>query len=196
MLKVIGLTGGIGSGKSTVARMFELLNVPVYYADSEAKKLMNGAEILKIGITQLFGEKAYINNELNRGYIADTVFKDKEKLQALNALVHPEVRKHFLEWVDSQKAPYVIQENPLIFEKNDQHLFDMVITVTADKEVRIQRVIDRDGLTAEQVYDRMANQLDDTSKTELADFVIYNENLEHTKTQVDDIHQQLHKLIS
>lgn len=190
-MKVIGLTGGIGSGKSTVARMFELLNVPVYYADLEAKNLMNSAETLKLGIAQLFGEKAYVNNMLNRGYIADIVFRDKEKLQALNALVHPEVRKHFLDWVDSQIGPYVIQENPLIFEKKDQHLFDKVITVTADKEIRIQRVIDRDGLTKEQVLDRMANQLADTLKTELADFVIYNETLENTKIQVNDIHQQL-----
>ena len=190
-MKVIGLTGGIGSGKSTVARMFELLNVPVYYADLEAKNLMNSAVSLKLGIVQLFGEKAYANNVLNRGYIADIVFRDKEKLQALNALVHPEVRKHFLDWVDSQIGPYVIQENPLIFEKNDQHLFDKVISVTADKKIRIQRVIDRDGLSKEQVCDRMANQLDDTSKTELADFVIYNETLENTKIQVNDIHQQL-----
>ena len=190
-MKVIGLTGGIGSGKSTVARMFELLNVPIYYADREAKNLMNSAVSLKLGIVQLFGEKAYANNVLNRGYIADIVFRDKEKLQALNALVHPEVRKHFLDWVDSQIGPYVIQENPLIFEKSDQHLFDKVISVTADKKIRIQRVIDRDGLSKEQVCDRMANQLDDTSKTELADFVIYNETLENTKIQVNDIHQQL-----
>jgi dephospho-CoA kinase len=152
---------------------------------------MNSAETLKLGIAQLFGEKAYVNNMLNRGYIADIVFRDKEKLQALNTLVHPEVRKHFLDWVDSQIGPYVIQENPLIFEKKDQHLFDKVITVTADKEIRIQRVIDRDGLTKEQVLDRMANQLADTLKTELADFVIYNETLENTKIQVNDIHQQL-----
>lgn len=190
-MKVIGLTGGIGSGKSTVARMFELLNVPVYYADLEAKNLMNSAVTLKLGIARLFGEKAFVNNELNRAYIADIVFKDKEKLQALNALVHPEVRKHFLDWVDSQIGPYVIQENPLIFEKKDQHLFDKVITVTAEKEARIQRVIDRDGLTKDQVLRRMGSQLDDTSKIELADFVIYNDILENTKTQVNDIHQQL-----
>ena len=190
-MKVIGLTGGIGSGKSTVARMFELLNVPVYYADLEAKNLMNSAVTLKLGIARLFGEKAFVNNELNRAYIADIVFKDKEKLQALNALVHPEVRKHFLDWVDSQIGPYVIQENPLIFEKKDQHLFDKVITVTAEKEARIQRVFDRDGLTKDQVLRRMGSQLDDTSKIELADFVIYNDILENTKTQVNDIHQQL-----
>lgn len=190
-MKVIGLTGGIGSGKSTVARMFELLNVPVYYADQEAKRLMTSSADLKLGIRQLFGEGAYINDRLNRGYIADIVFRDKEKLKALNALVHPEVRKDFLHWVDIQDAPYVIQENPLIFEKNDQGSFDKVIVVTADKEVRIQRIIERDGLSKDQVLDRMANQLDDAKKTELADFLIYNETLAHTKIQVNAIHQQL-----
>ncbi len=190
-MKVIGLTGGIGSGKSTVARMFELLNAPVYYADQEAKRLMTDSANLKLGIVRLFGDKAYINNELNRGYIADIVFKDKEKLKALNALVHPEVRKDFLHWVDAQNAPYVIQENPLIFEKNDQGSFDKVIIVTAEKELRIQRIMDRDGLSKEQVLDRMSNQLDDTKKSELADFVIHNETLENTKVQVDLIHRQL-----
>lgn len=190
-MKVIGLTGGIGSGKSTVARMFELLNVPVYYADQEAKRLMTSSADLKLGIRQLFGEGAYINDRLNRGYIADIVFRDKEKLKALNALVHPEVRKDFLHWVDIQDAPYVIQENPLIFEKNDQGSFDKVIVVTADKEVRIQRIIERDGLSKDQVLDRMANQLDDAKKTELADFLIYNETLANTKIQVNAIHQQL-----
>jgi dephospho-CoA kinase len=190
-VKVIGLTGGIGSGKSTVARMFELLNVPVYYADQEAKRLMTDSANLKLGIVRLFGEMAYVNNELNRGYIADIVFKDKEKLKALNALVHPEVRKNFLHWVGAQNSPYVIQENPLIFEKNDQKSFDKVIIVTADKELRIQRIMERDGLSKEQVLDRMSNQLDDTKKSELADFVIYNETLEDTKVQVNLIHRQL-----
>ena len=190
-MKVIGLTGGIGSGKSTVARMFELLNIPVYHADQEAKNLMNSNASLKLGMEQLFGNKAYKNNILNRAYIAEIVFRDQEKLKALNALVHPEVRKHFLKWIDSQHAPYVIQENPLIFEKKDQNLFDKVIAVVADKEIRIQRVIDRDGLSKSQVLDRMANQLDDTIKTEAADYVILNETLEETESQVNRVHQQL-----
>ena len=190
-MKVIGLTGGIGSGKSTVARMFELLNVPVYFADKEAKKLMNTTSKLKLGIVQLFGEQAYLNNELNRGYIADIVFNNKEKLKALNALVHPEVRKHFMAWVAAQSGPYVIQENALIFEKNDQHLFDKVILVTADRKIRIKRVMDRDDVSEKQVIERMLNQWDDASKTKLADFVIYNDNLEKTKAQVRHIHQLL-----
>ena len=190
-MKVIGLTGGIGSGKSTVARLFEFMNVPVYFADLEAKKLMNHKASVKLGIRELFGEEAYVNNLLNSAYIAEIVFKNKEKLKALNALVHPEVRKHFLAWVASQDAPYVIQENPLIFEQNQQHLFDKVIVVHADREVRIQRVMDRDRLRRTQVLDRMANQLDDAVKLRAADFVIENDDIETTKLQLQQIHHQL-----
>ena len=190
-MKVIGLTGGIGSGKSTVARMFELLNVPVYYADLEAKKLINSDADLIYEITKYFGEQAYVNKVLNRVYIAGIVFKDKEKLKILNALVHPKVRKDFLAWIEVQNAPYVIQENALIFEKKSKDLFDQVITVTADKELRIQRIMDRDDLNKDQVFNRMTSQLDDIEKTKLADFVIYNETLEETKSQVDLIHQEL-----
>ena len=191
MLKVIGLTGGIGSGKSTAARMFESLNVPIYNADKEAKNLMNKDASLKSGIKQLFGEKAYLNNKLNREFIADIVFKNKDMLQTLNSLVHPEVRKHFLAWVASQSSSYVIQENPLIFEKNDQHLFDKVILVTADKQLRINRVMDRDNVTEVQVLERMFNQLNDELKTKLADFVIYNDTIENMKIQVLEIHHLL-----
>ena len=190
-MKVVGLTGGIGSGKSTVAGMFKALSIPVYNADMEAKNLMNTSDSLKKGILKLFGEKAYKKGSLNREYIAGIVFKDKEKLKALNELVHPLVRSHFLSWLDMQSAPYVIQENPLIFEKNDQNLFDYVITVTAKKEDKIQRVMDRDGIGESQVLERMDNQLDDSLKIAGSDFVIYNESLENTRKQVNDIHQQL-----
>lgn len=190
-MKVVGLTGGIGSGKSTVAGMFKALSIPVYNADMEAKNLMNTSDSLKKGILKLFGEKAYKKGSLNREYIAGIVFKDKEKLKALNELVHPLVRSHFLSWLDMQSAPYVIQENPLIFEKNDQNLFDYVITVTAKKEDKIQRVMDRDGVGESQVLERMDNQLDDSLKIAGSDFVIVNETLQNTRKQVNDIHQQL-----
>lgn len=190
-MKIVGLTGGIGSGKSTVARMFEMLNVPVYYADFEAKELLNNSESIKVGMRKLFGEKAYVDNVLNRAYIADIVFKDKVKLSALNALIHPKVRAHFLEWVAQQSAPYIIQENPLIFEKNQQDLFDKIIAVRADKDLRIQRVMARDKVSKEQVLDRMSNQMEDWEKTGSADYVIDNETLENSKIQVDQIHQKL-----
>ncbi len=190
-MKVVGLTGGIGSGKSTVAGMFKALSIPVYNADMEAKNLMNTSDSLKKGILKLFGEKAYKKGSLNREYIAGIVFKDKEKLKALNELVHPLVRSHFLSWLDMQSAPYVIQENPLIFEKNDQNLFDYIITVTAKKEDKIQRVMDRDAVGESQVLERMDNQLDDSLKIAGSDFVIVNETLQNTRKQVNDIHQQL-----
>lgn len=190
-MKVIGLTGGIGSGKSTVAAMFEALGVPVYYADIEAKKLMNSSDAIKEGMINLFGKEAYTNKGLNSVFIAEIVFKDKEKLQALNALVHPEVRTHFLQWVSDQKAPYVIQENPLIFEKKQQSYFDSIITVTAKETLRIQRVMDRDNLSRDQVLDRIKNQLDDDDKINHSDFVIFNKTLENTKAQTEWIHQQI-----
>lgn len=190
-MKIVGLTGGIGSGKSTVARMFELLNVPVYYADLEAKKLLNESDTIKDGMRQLFGENAYIDNVLNRAYIAEIVFKDKEKLNALNDLIHPKVQNHFLKWVAEQRTPYIIQENPLIFEKQQQDVFDKIITVTADKELRIERVMARDSVSKDQVLDRMANQMEDREKIASADYVISNETLEGSKIQVDQIHQEL-----
>ena len=190
-MKIVGLTGGIGSGKSTVARMFELLNVPVYYADLEAKKILNESDTIKDGMRQLFGENAYIDNVLNRAYIAEIVFKDKEKLNALNDLIHPKVQNHFLKWVAEQRTPYIIQENPLIFEKQQQDVFDKIITVTADKELRIERVMARDSVSKDQVLDRMANQMEDREKIASADYVISNETLEGSKIQVDQIHQEL-----
>lgn len=191
ILKVVGLTGGIGSGKTTVAGMFKDLGIPVYNADREAKNLMNTSDPLKKGIRALFGEKAFTKEGLNREFIAAIVFNDKEKLEALNELVHPLVRSHFLSWMDAQSAAYVIQENPLIFEKNSQSLFDYIITVTAKKEDKIKRVMARDRIDESQVLGRMNNQLDDSLKIKGADFVIYNESLKKTRAQVKDIHQQL-----
>ncbi len=190
-MKVVGLTGGIGSGKTTVAGMFKDLGIPVYNADREAKNLMNTSEPLKKGLIALFGEKAFDKEGLNREFIAGIVFNDKEKLKALNELVHPLVRSHFLSWIEVQSTAYVIQENPLIFEKNNQNLFDYIITVTAKKEDKIKRVMARDGIDESQVLGRMNNQLDDSLKIKGADFVIYNESLKKTRSQVKDIHQQL-----
>lgn len=192
---IVGLTGGIGSGKSTVAEMFLQLGVPVYCADMEAKRLMNTSPELQKGIVELFGKMAYENNQLNRSFIAEIVFKNKEKLQRLNALVHPAVKKHFENWVHLQVTPYVIQENPLIFEKKAKDDFDMVITVTAPIDVRIERVMKRDGFTKKQVLDRMSNQMDDQLKIEGADFVINNEILEKTRVRTTEVHNQILSLI-
>lgn len=190
-MKIIGLTGGIGSGKTTVAKMFEALGIPVYYADSEARKLMQNSAGLREEIIKLLGEKAYNNDGLNSSYIAQIVFRDKTKLNELNALVHPLVENHFKNWVKLQDSRYVVQENALIFENRKQSSFDAIITVTAPLQKRLERVIKRDGVTERQVIERIENQLDNEFKIEQATFVIHNITLDKCKDQVDLIHKQL-----
>ncbi len=190
-MEVIGLTGGIGSGKTTIAKMFESLNIPVYYADIEAKKLMNTSNNIKIKLIDLFGDETFIDESLNRSYIANIVFKDKEKLQKLNAIVHPEVERHFHNWIKNQNSKYVIQENAIIFENENQSKFDKMITVTASKDLRVNRVMQRDAVSESMVLDRMKNQLKDSYKINNSDFVIYNTDLKQSKDQVLKIHQDL-----
>ena len=190
-MKVVGLTGGIGSGKSTVAKMFERLDIPIYYSDDEAKNLMNSSKKIRESLIALFGQDTYENRELNRPYVAGLVFNNKDKLNELNAIVHPEVKRNFLEWVERQNTAYVIQENPLIFENKSQNDFDYVITVTAPVQIRVQRVMERDGSTKNQVFSRVKNQLEDEIKIKQSDFVITNDDLKHTKDQVRHIHKQL-----
>lgn len=189
---MIGLTGGIGSGKSTVAGMFEELGVPVYYSDDEAKKLMSGSKRLRKNIIELFGEKSYGPDGLNREYLASIVFNDKDSLQALNALVHPEVEKHFQQWLMRQKSAYVVQENPLLFEKNRQEEYDAVITVAAPDELRVKRVMTRDGSTRGQVEARMRNQMDQEYKVRHATYVIENTgSLKNCRKAVLAVHQHI-----
>ena len=193
---IVGLTGGIGSGKSTVAKMFVELGIPVYDSDMEAKELMVGSSEVKNAITELLGEEAYDNQGLNRPYIADKVFKDPELLEKLNAIVHPAVRKHFLDWVERQESPYVIQETALIFENDAQDKYDYTILVTAPVETRIQRVIDRDNVEGQAVVDRMKNQLDDGQKVDLANFSLKNLELNKTRRKVKELHLKLLALSS
>lgn len=190
-MRIVGLTGGIGSGKSTVAKMFEKLGVPVYYSDDEAKNLMNTSDHIRKGLIDVFGPKSFENEELNRSYIAALVFNDEAKLKKLNSIVHPEVKRNFKKWISNQSALYVIQENPLIFESNSQHDFDLVITVTAPKKIRIQRVMGRDGLSENEVLARVKNQLEDQLKINGSDFVIVNESLTTTKLQVERINEAI-----
>lgn len=190
-MKIVGLTGGIGSGKSTVAQMFRELKVPVYDSDEEAKRLMNSSEEVKDAIIALLGQNAYRDDVLNRPFIAEKVFKDPELLQQLNAIVHPAVREHFLEWAQKKSVPYVIQETALIFENGAQDKYDFTILITAPKEMRLQRVMDRDGVGEQQVVQRMENQAEDNKKISLADFCIENIDLETTKQKVKDLHTKL-----
>jgi len=193
MLKV-GLTGGIGSGKTTVAQYFNELGIPIYYADIEAKKLMNSSKIIHRKLTQRFGEAVYKNNQLNKPFLANLIFTNKEHLAYVNSVVHPKVNQHFKRWIKKQHTAYVIQENALLFENNSYLFFDKVITVTAPKEVKINRVIDRDYTTKKQVLERMNNQLSDKEKIAKSDFVITNIDLIETKKQVLKVHQLLNKL--
>jgi len=172
--------------------MFEELKVPVYYSDDEAKRLMNSSKRLKANIIQLFGEKSYSQSGLNKEYLAQVVFNDKDSLQALNALVHPEVENDFRQWLMKQKSPYVIQENPLLFEKDKQDQYDAVITVTAPTEVRIGRVMKRDKVSKKQVEARLRNQMDQEYKVRHATYVIENvEDLESCRGAVRAVHQHI-----
>lgn len=190
-LKKIGLTGGIGSGKSTVAKMFEDLGVPVYYADDRAKWLMVNSPALRRAIQNAFGHDSYSKEQLNRAYLAEKVFTNKTELSKLNAIVHPAVREDFKEWVENQDCPYVIQENPLIFENQNEDHFDAVISVVADEEIRIQRVVSRDGHSRADVINRMSNQTSDKTRISKSDFIIQNIEFSDTRSQVHEIHQQL-----
>ncbi len=189
---VVGLTGGIGSGKTTVAKMFQDLGVPVYNSDDRAKNLMQKSPELILEIKELLGEDAYKNSRLDRGYVSKQVFNNKELLGRLNAIVHPAVRKDFLVWSKEQSADYVIQEAAIIFEIGSQDFYDCIILVTAPKETRIDRVMKRDtSSTFESIEARMKNQLSDDKKIEASDYVIQNEKIEQTKVQVLDIHRDL-----
>lgn len=193
-MKIVGLTGGIGSGKSTVATMFSDFGVPVYDSDVEAKKLMGDSQGIKRKIVTLLGEDSYRDGELDRAYISQRVFRDPRLLEGLNAIVHPAVREHFRAWAKEQRSEYVIQEAAIIFENGTQGSYDRVILVTAPVENRIQRVIERDSVDREKVMDRIQNQWDDAKKMALADFVIVNSDLEKTAAQVAEIHRKLLKI--
>lgn len=190
-MKIVGLTGGIGSGKTLVADMFSDFGIPIYDSDLEAKFLMNTSDELQNQITALLGEKAYTQGKLDRGFVAEKVFNDQDLLAQLNHVVHPAVRAHFLEWVKNQKTNYVIQETALIFENEAQANYDYVILVTAPEAVRIARVMDRDSQSKEQVMARMNHQMDDDEKITRSDFVINNIDKEDTYESVLQIHKAL-----
>ncbi len=190
-MRIIGLTGGIGSGKSTVSKMFMELGIPVYDSDSEAKNLMEHSANLKAAIKQLLGKDAYKEGKLNRAYIAAKVFNDTDLLKRLNGIVHPAVREHFMEWAKKQSTPYVVQETALIFENDSQDQYDHTILVTAPKDLRVQRVIDRDGVDRKAVLERMKNQMDDAEKKAMANFCIENVDLETTRKTVKELHTKL-----
>ncbi len=193
MLK-IGLTGGIGSGKTTVANVLEVLGVPVYYADEAAKELMHTNELLKQQLILHFGKDTYFEDgQLNRKHVSSIVFNDKEKLELLNSLVHPATIADAKEWFSKQQSPYVVKEAALLFESGTTEGLDYIIGVTAPAALRIKRVMDRDGVTADEVKRRMANQVDEALKMKLCDFVVHNNEQELLLPQVLVLHNELIK---
>lgn len=194
MVLKIGLTGGIGSGKSTVAQLFEVLGIPVYYADMEAKRLMNEDLKLKSSITAIFGEGAYTNKILNRKYISSIVFSDPAKLEQLNAIVHPATKKDCENWMDQQTTPYAIHEAALIFEAKVADRLDYIIGVSSPQELRIKRTMERDTVSQEEVLQRMSKQLDEEIKMSKCDFVLVNDEKQLLIPQVLKLHEKLIQL--
>ncbi len=190
---IVGITGGIGSGKTTVCQIFEALGIPVYYADERAKWLMVHDSELKQGIQNLFGATAYnAEGQLNRRHIAQIVFNNPEQLQQLNALVHPAVARDAEAWNRAlANVPYTLREAALIYEASiDKHL-DKVIVVTAPLPLRIQRVVQRDRVAPAEVEARIAQQLPEEEKVRRADYVIVNDGAQSLITQVLKIHREL-----
>ena len=191
MVLKVGLTGGIGSGKSTVAQIFEVLGIPVYYADMAAKKIMNEDEDLRSAITNIFGEPAYTNNILDRKYISSIVFSDPAKLEQLNALVHPATKKDGEAWMQQQTSPYAIHEAALIFEAKVSDRLDFVIGVSSPIELRIKRAMERDKVSREEVLKRMDQQLDEEVKMSKCDFLLLNDEQQLLIPQVLELHEKL-----
>ena len=192
----IGLTGGIGSGKSTVAQIFEVLGIPVFYADMEARRLMNEDEGLKESIIQNFGAASYKDGSLDRSYIASIVFNDPLKLELLNSLTHPATMNYGNEWMKLQTSPYAIHEAALVFEANVNKRLDYVIGVHAPLQLRLKRAMDRDKVTEEEVLKRMDRQMDEDKKMKLCDFVLINNEQQLLTPQVLKLHEELVKLNS
>ena len=194
-MKLIGLTGGIGSGKTIVADIFRTLGIPVYVSDERAKILMHADETVKNQIITLFGPKAYHEDgQLNTTWIASQVFNDREVLHQLNDIVHPAVFLDLQQWASQASqvaAPYLIQESAILFEADLTKRFDAIVLVVAPEAIRIQRVMQRDGASKEAAMARMNNQWPDAEKIVRADFVIYNDGLRALIPQVTDIDQMI-----
>lgn len=187
MTKIIGLTGGIGSGKTTVARYIASQGIPVYISDEEAKKIMDTPEVVTL-IVETFGANLVENGTINRQKLAQLVFKNPKKLQQLNNIIHPKVKQDFDNWVQKHHDhPFIVKEAAILFESGSYKYCDKIITVTAPKSVRLQRVMQRDGISEDQVLARMQNQWTEEDKIALSDFVIQNVNIEDAKSQVDNI---------
>jgi dephospho-CoA kinase len=190
-MKIIGLTGGIGSGKSKVLNEFKSFGVTCYEADKVAKKLMINDQDLANKIKSIFGSDVYHGSELDRNKLANLVFNDETKLASLNAIVHPRVASDFKLFKSKQKGPYVIKEAAILIESGAYKNCDLIILVTSSKSDRLKRVIKRDGISEKDVMDRMRSQWEDEKKIPFADFVIENNDWDKTKLQIEKIYHLL-----
>lgn len=189
--KIIGLTGGIGSGKSTVAGVIRNLGYPVYEADQAAKMCVNDSPQLQHQIKQLLGEEAFINGEYNRSYVSQKVFNDPHLLKGLNEIIHPAVQQHFQNWLLLMQTPFVFKEAAILFESGSYKDCDKVIVVSAPEDLRIERVMNRDHVDESEVLRRMENQWPQEKKVQNADFVIYNGKDDLIIPQTNDVIKQL-----
>ncbi len=187
----VGLTGGIGSGKTAVARVFRTLGIPVFEADAEGRRIMQEDAAVIKAVTERFGTSVVRNGAIDRATLASIVFKDPSALKDLNAIIHPAVRTGFLRWAAEQNAPYVIMEAAVMAENGGHRTMDQVIVVTAPAELRIQRVMARDGVGRDAVDARMANQVGDAERLKLADHVIHNDDQQLVIPQILAVHQAL-----
>ena len=194
MTKIIGLTGGIGSGKSTIAAYIAAQGIPVYIADDEARKIMELPEIIH-KVQEIFEVNVIENGKLNRKKIADLVFSAPNLLKKLNEIIHPAVNENFSIWLkNNEKHRYIVKEVAILFESGGYKKCDKIILVTAPEVVRIERVMGRDGVTKEQVLDRMKNQWKDEDKAVLSDYIVVNTDLATAKKDVDKILKELNKI--
>jgi dephospho-CoA kinase len=191
-MKIIGITGGIGSGKTTITKYIETLGYPVYIADDEAKKLLDTPEVVN-EIRNVFGEEIIKNNLVDKKKLATFVFGNENKLKQLNEIVHPKVRKNFTNWLKQCDKPFVVKEAAILFESGAYKDCDFTILVTAPEDVRVERVIKRDNTNKEDVIKRIRSQWSDEDKAKLADFVIKNVDLEQSKKEIDEIIKKIEK---
>jgi dephospho-CoA kinase len=190
----LGITGGIGSGKTSVCRVFNVLGIPVFSADSVAKIIMEKDEVVINGINSITGKNLYLSGSLDRMALASIIFSDRNLLEKVDSLVHPVVFEYFERWIKEQTTPYVIMEAAILFESGAFRVVDKTATVVAPTEERIRRVMERNGLSRNQILERMTNQLDDESRIRLADYVIQNSENDMIIPAILRIHEEMLKL--
>lgn len=193
MIKV-GVTGGIGSGKSTICQFFRLIGIPVFEADSEARKLINNSALVRSKMILNFGEDIYLPNQtLDRKKLAEIVFNSESSLEKVNSIVHPEVRKSFDDWLKKQNAPYIVHEAAILIESGFYKMMDFTVLVTVPEEIRIQRVLKRGGINLDDLKQRMNRQLSDKDKIKMSDFTLKNDNNELLIPQLLELDKKLRK---